>query len=110
MATVQYAWVFEAPKDLTQPSGVAQEIPSHGNSETKVPSGESALSALAQALDTTRSHLNDIVTRWKDFVGPEQDSSLGIVNKQYPSVNGEEADANENEEEEDEEEEEEQEE
>lgn len=94
MATVQYAWAFEAPEDLGQPSGVAQSIPAQGKSETKVALGRSALAALAEALDTTRAQLNNIVTCWKDLVGPEQDSCHGIGSK-----NGESADANDEEDE-----------
>ena len=89
MATVQFTWSFEAPNNIAEPSRTTQEIPSCGSSETKVPSGESTLAALAQALDTARSQLNGIVTHWKDLVGSEQDSSHGIGNKHYPSANRE---------------------
>ncbi|WFD28730.1 hypothetical protein MNAN1_003743 [Malassezia nana] len=105
MATVQYTWAFEAPADLSQSSGATDDIPSHGSSQEVVPTGESALGALAMALDTTRTHLNEIVTHWKDIVGPEQDSSLGIGNKKFPSLDRA-TDANDEEEEEETEEEE----
>lgn len=40
----------------------------------------SELAALANALDRTRTQLNDVVTIWKDAAGPEQDSNMGRSN------------------------------
>lgn len=79
--------------------------PNHGSESISLERTSSKpYSALADRLDETRLRLNEIVTCWKDAVGPEPDSSLGRSNQasKLPSDDDGEDEEEEEEEEEDE--------
>ena len=74
---LRYAWDFEA-----QGTNVSnQTFPSKGSQTIHFHAEHNCHAELADALDAARTKLNDIITCWKDAVGPEQDSSMGRSNQ-----------------------------
>ncbi|KAI3617901.1 hypothetical protein CBS9595_003810 [Malassezia furfur] len=80
-----YSWAFAAPLDApVQPMQGPDAPPPPPSGTESLPGGASAPSsygALADQLDAARTRLNEIVTCWKDAVGPEEDSSQGRSNQ-----------------------------
>lgn len=78
MLNIAYSWVFDVNGAS---SGQFTKNPKPtGEGFVHLDNCSSELAALANALDRTRTQLNDVVTIWKDAAGPEQDSNMGRSN------------------------------
>jgi len=74
MTHVAFSWAFDTHDATTEHRAYAAQ------GEDSVPQQDHTLEGLATSLDDAREKLNDIVTCWKDAVGPEQDSHMGRSN------------------------------
>lgn len=97
-----YSWAFAAPPDTPVRPMQGSDAPPPPPSGTEyLPGAEgtpSSYGALADQLDAARTRLNEIVTCWKDAVGPEEDSSQGRSNQASKSTLDDAEDADEDEE------------
>ncbi|WFC95714.1 hypothetical protein MBRA1_002368 [Malassezia brasiliensis] len=80
-----YSWAFAAPRDAPvrpmQGSDAPPPPPSGTESLPDESGAPTSYGALANQLDAARTRLNEIVTCWKDAVGPEEDSAQGRSNQ-----------------------------